>query len=139
MNPIKQHSWHKQASVTFLLFMLFLPITEAISKIPVTVIEMSNTLQFLPKIVTIKIGETIEWNNNSLLVHTVTADPNPKGVAKPKPENVLLPSGAIPFNSGNIEPGGVFRKTFTISGKYRYFCIPHEGANMVGNIIVISP
>ncbi len=99
---------------------------------PAAEITMTNLLKFEPAVVTITAGETVLWKNTSLLVHTVTADSE----LVANPENVALPKGAAPFNSGNIEPEGTFQHTFTVPGKYRYFCIPHEAAKMIGEVIV---
>ncbi|MBD3345169.1 MAG: hypothetical protein GF401_08925 [Chitinivibrionales bacterium] len=52
------------------------------------------------------------------------------------PKNVALPKGAKPFDSGTMQPGEEYRHTFTTAGLYRYFCIPHEKAGMVGEVIV---
>ena len=40
------------------------------------------------------------------------------------------------FDSGFIPPGGDYSYTFTVPGRYRYFCLPHEKAGMVGVIVV---
>jgi plastocyanin len=74
----------------------------------------------------------VKWENRSMLVHTVTAVPE---IAADQ-RDVALPKGAKPFNSSNIEPGQAFQHKFIVPGTYRYFCIPHEGAGMVGEIIV---
>lgn len=95
-------------------------------------IEMNSQLRYAPDRVSVNIGSTVEWKNNSTFVHTVTADPAVATNAR----NVELPDGAQPFNSGSISPGGTFRYTFTVPGKYRYFCIPHEAAGMTGEIEV---
>jgi len=95
-------------------------------------VTMTNDLVFAPNKITIKVGQTVEWHNVSVLVHTVTADP--KLAANRK--DVALPAGAKVFNSGSIEPKGTFRHTFTVAGTYRYFCIPHEAAGMTGEVIV---
>lgn len=104
------------------------------SKKPAAVIKMTDRLTFEPARVTIKVGETVRWKSASLLVHTVTADP----ALAANPEDVALPVGAKPFNSGNIKPGGQFQHTFKVPGTYRYFCIPHEGAGMIG-VVVVQP
>lgn len=93
---------------------------------------MTNTLKFLPDIVRIEVGMTVEWRNTSLLVHTVTADPD----AATLPESAQLPVGAKPFDSGTLDAGTTFRHRFDVSGTYSYFCIPHEGAAMRGTVIV---
>lgn len=99
---------------------------------PVAVIELTNMLMFAPETVRIKAGTTVEWRNTSLLVHTITADPDLATLA----ESVQLPEGAKPFNSGNLDAKATFRHTFDVPGTYVYFCIPHEGAKMRGTVIV---
>ncbi|MEX0600654.1 MAG: plastocyanin/azurin family copper-binding protein [Rhodothermales bacterium] len=99
---------------------------------PDAVVGMTNTLKFEPDTVEVTSGETVEWRNTSLFVHTVTADPDEATLE----ESVRLPDGAEAFDSGTIEPEGVFRHTFTTPGVYRYFCIPHEGVRMYGTVIV---
>ncbi|GAB4362489.1 MAG: hypothetical protein Kow0060_18760 [Methylohalobius crimeensis] len=96
------------------------------------VVEMTNTLKFVPEKLTVPVGTTVEWRNASVLVHTVTADPEKAA----RPESAALPDGAAPFDSGSLEVDGTYRHTFTTAGTYRYFCIPHEGAGMVGTIVV---
>lgn len=99
-----------------------------------TVIRMTDALQYVPQRVTIQENETVKWVNTSNLMHTVTAD-SQKAL---NPQDVMLPGGAKPFDSGSIPPGESFTYTFTVPGTYRYFCIPHEAAGMVGEIIVKS-
>ncbi|MFU8813835.1 MAG: c-type cytochrome [Pseudomonadales bacterium] len=72
------------------------------------------------------------WENTSSVVHTVTADPDLAVDA----ENVELPDGAETFHSGNVEPGASFTREFAVPGRYRYFCVPHESAGMVAELIV---
>lgn len=96
------------------------------------IVTMTNQLTFAPRQVTISVGQSVEWRNASLLVHTVTADPDKATL----PESAALPDGALPFDSGALEPDGTFAHTFTVPGTYRYFCIPHEGAAMVGSVVV---
>jgi len=104
----------------------------AVMAAPAARVTMTNDLGFAPPRITIKAGQTVEWRNDSFLVHTVTADP--KLAADQK--DVALPAGAKVFNSGSVQPKATFRHTFTVAGTYRYFCIPHEAAGMVGEVIV---
>ncbi|HQU16732.1 MAG: cupredoxin domain-containing protein [Gammaproteobacteria bacterium] len=123
--------------------MTFLAVILAVMSLPMTalagggpaVITLTNLLTFEPQVLTVRAGQTVEWRNGSLLVHTVTADPALAANTK----DVALPAGAKPFNSGDLKPGAVFRHTFRVPGRYRYFCIPHEGAGMIGNIVVTGP
>jgi plastocyanin len=99
------------------------------------VVGMTNTLDFKPDTVRIPQGHTVRWENSSVIVHTVTADPADATLD----ESVRLPDGAAPFNSGNLDPKATFEHTFDVPGTYRYFCIPHEGTKMYGTVIVEDP
>ncbi len=111
-------------------FLLMLSAGE--NKDAAAVVKMKNTLKFSPDTVKINVGETVLWKNTSLLMHTVTADSALAG----KKESVAYPKDAEPFNSGNLDPEQTFKHTFTVPGTYKYFCIPHEAANMTGYVIV---
>jgi plastocyanin len=98
------------------------------------VVDMTNTLAFQPDAVRIKAGETVEWRNRSLFTHTVTDDPaRAKDAA-----DAQLPKSAPSF-SARVGPGEVYRHIFTVPGTYRYFCMPHEGWDMHGQVIVEPP
>lgn len=99
---------------------------------PAQTIGMTDELAFAPDKVTIRVGETIRWKNTSAEVHTVTADAK-KVISA---QHVQLPKGAEPFDSGDMKPGAVFDHTFTVPGHYRYVCLPHEAAGMLGEIEV---
>lgn len=95
-------------------------------------VTMTNQLRFSAQTVRIRVGETVRWRNTTPLIHTVTADPDRAAEAS----DVALPPGARAFDSGDVEPGATFEHTFTVPGEYRYFCVPHEAAGMVGTVIV---
>jgi len=95
-------------------------------------VDMNNALQFLPDNITIKVGTTVEWRNIESYPHSVTVDPK----LVQNQANSKLPPGAKAFNSGRIDGGKSWRHTFTVAGAYHYFCIPHEGAGMLGTVIV---
>jgi len=87
---------------------------------------------FDPARVSIHTGDTVRWNNTSLIWHTVTFDPS-----KAKDEtHVALPPGAEPFDSGKVESNGNFWHTFTVPGTYHYICRPHEDNGMSGTVVV---
>jgi plastocyanin len=52
------------------------------------------------------------------------------------PKDVVLPSGAKPFDSGFMPPGQTFDYAFTTPGVYKYTCVPHEKDGMKGEIDV---
>ena len=97
-----------------------------------TSVKITDLLQFEPKHVVIQTGDSVEWQNESVLVHTVTADPGKAARA----EDVALPKGAQAFDSGNLDHDAHFRHRFSKPGLYRYFCIPHEATGMVGEVEV---
>ncbi len=96
------------------------------------VVQMNDRLRFVPTEITIKAGDTVEWRNIGLIPHTVTADPK----RAPSSRNIELPDGAEAFDSGWVTAGQSFRYTFSEPGVYRYICLPHEQARMVGTVIV---
>jgi plastocyanin len=93
-------------------------------------VTMTNSFEFEPHAVTIHVGQAVEWRNGSRFKHTVTADPT-LGSA-------ILPAGAKAFASPELQPGESFRQVLTVPGKYRFFCTPHEGVGMTGEITVLA-
>ncbi len=138
--PMSLVSTHTLARTRWLLglaaVLLFLvghaPEAQAQSSSPAATVDMTNTLSFAPDTVRVQAGETVRWTNGSVIVHTVTADPEEATTD----ESVRLPEGATPFDSGTLDPEERFEHTFEVPGTYRYFCIPHEGAKMYGTVIV---
>lgn len=95
-------------------------------------VDMSGLSRYEPVRVTIAPGETVSWRNASTIVHTVTCDP-----AKVlRPASVRLPSGAAPWDSGDVPPGASWSRRFDVSGEYQYCCLPHELAGMIGVVVV---
>ena len=63
-------------------------------------------LAYRPASIEIEAGTTVEWVNGDPLAHTVTA-------------------ADTTFDSGLIEPGRTWRRTFTVPGTWRFACTPH--------------
>lgn len=76
---------------------------------------------YLPSKLTIAIGSTITWQNESGVIHTVTSGNPDDG-----------PSGT--FDSGILMEGDTFSHTFSEAGQYDYFCTVHPW--MTGIVIV---
>jgi len=75
---------------------------------------------FDAEITRVAVGTTVEWRNDGRNKHTVTAD-----------------DGS--FDSGNMEPGAEFSRTFDKPGVYRYYCVYHGspgGIGMAGMVVV---
>lgn len=97
---------------------------------------MTRLLTFDPPQLTIRVGETVTWTNDSTIPHTSTDDPVLNPVGTSHPEYALLPDGAEPWNSGLLQPGEDFSHTFPVPGEYQYFCIPHVLGGMRGSVLV---
>jgi plastocyanin len=95
---------------------------------------MDMPLAFQPSLVTIKVGQAVEWENVGNEVHHATSDPS----LAIKSKEVANPPGAEPFDSGFLRPGETFTHTFTVSGEYKYACVVHEAKGMVGTIVVVK-
>jgi plastocyanin len=87
---------------------------------------------FSPDTVTVRSGDTVEWQNTSPITHTVTDDPKRAATAR----DSSLPPGGQAFDSGDIPAGQVYLHTFTKPGIYRYFCLHHEAEGMLGTVVV---
>jgi len=105
-------------------------------------VGMSGT-EYLPKQITVSVGDTVVWENTSTRGHTVTAS-----------GQAALPEGATFFASGGfdsyaaaetawdenfggrLEVDDTFSHTFEIPCTYSYVCIPHLSSGMVGTVVV---
>ena len=97
------------------------------------VVKMTPERKFMPEKITIKVGQTVEWDNDDkAMPHEITTDPN----LASDPSNVSIPEGAEPFDSRLITNGKSFRHQFTVPGLYRYACPPHENDGMLGEVTV---
>jgi plastocyanin len=109
------------ASLLFVVGSLF--ITAAPASADVVTVKMgsdSGQLVFDPKVVTIKVGDTVKWVNNKAFPHNIVFDghaelSHKKLAQKPKAE---------------------FDSTFNEAGEFSYYCSPHRGAGMAGKVIV---
>lgn len=80
-----------------------------------TRVDIKN-LAYNPATVEIPVGGTVTWTNSDSVPHTVTG----------MDRSVL--------QSGTMDPGATFSKTFDKAGTYDYFCEFH--ANMKGTVVV---
>jgi plastocyanin len=96
------------------------------------VVDMTDALKFEPAEITVAVGDRVQWRNIGNIAHTVTTDPAKVADA----DNVSVPTGVKPWDSGLIGGDETFSRTFDEPGTYQYVCIPHEGARMVGTVVV---
>lgn len=102
-------------------------------------VRMTDGFAYEPMAATVERGETLTWRNVGEVDHTVTAyqDELPDGAA-------YFASGGFEsetaarnqLTQGLIDGGETYQHTFEQPGSYRYFCIPHEDAGMVGTVEV---
>jgi plastocyanin len=71
--------------------------------------------KYQPDTLTINAGDTVEWKNNDIVPHTVTAADKT-------------------FASGAIRPGATWKFVAKKSGSFPYTCTPHP--NMHGKLVV---
>lgn len=73
-------------------------------------------------VVRIDVGETVRWDNQDSVAHTVTS--------------TSVPSGAASFDSGNMSPGEDYEVTFDTPGTYVYECELHPTIMINATVIV---
>ena len=81
-------------------------------------IEMAEHF-FSPSFLTVKVGTTVVWKVVGIQSHDVHAR-----------------DGS--FDSPLMAPGNTFTYTFNKVGKFPYYCAPHEGDGMFGEIDVVN-
>lgn len=90
-------------------------------------VEMTTALKFAPATVTAKAGDTIVWNNAAGLPHNVVfTDASKFDKSKVDELGQLLGKGSVELTLPADLPAGT----------YDYYCAPHRGAGMVGQIVV---
>lgn len=96
--------------------------------------------KFEPQEYEVGVGDTVVWGNTGSRGHSVTAydDEIPE-------EGTYFASGGFDSQAaaedgwpgeGGIDSGETYEHTFEATGRYGYYCIPHEAAGMVGTIVV---
>jgi plastocyanin len=102
-------------------------------------VDMNDALAYVPEEITVAPGDTVVWENVGSVGHTVTAyqDEIPEDAE-------YFASGGFEsedaarsdIGAGNVPGGESYSHTFEVTGTYEYVCLPHEGAGMVGTVVV---
>jgi plastocyanin len=100
------------------------PIEASKDKPAAVVLISDHPAEFEPKIVTIKVGDTVEWRNTGGIAHSV------EFLSGQGPETVVLSASHL------MIPNGSYLRRFTASGTYIYGCRFHIISGMAGEIIV---
>ncbi len=129
MNKKLKHSWVKVPALVLATFVVIIAVEDAFAETEVTIPNEASDPScaesgtcFLQGEVTIGVGETVTWHNDSGVIHTVTS-----GSFEDGPDGV--------FDSSIIMAGDTFTHTFTETGQYEYFCSIHPW--MTGTVIVV--
>jgi glucose/arabinose dehydrogenase/plastocyanin len=89
--------------------------------IPASIVGIADEASYSPNPIEIEAGQTITWNNDDLIGHTVTSG------------SADSDAGSL-FDSGNILTQQTYSVTFEEPGDFEYFCIYHP--TMVGEVHV---
>jgi plastocyanin len=102
-------------------------------------VSMNGERAFEPESITVSVGETVTWTNDSADAHTVTAEEQ----SLPGSTDYFASGGATSEDAaaddiaaGLLTEGETFSVTFDEPGTYRYYCIPHRSEGMTGTVIV---
>ena len=102
------------------------PVTTGGRQEPASVIVISDApTEFMPRTVTVKVGDTVEWKNTGGIAHSVEF------------VGEALPQGTASSESGLMAPHEGYSFTFTAPGSYAYICRFHVINGMIGKIIVV--
>ncbi len=88
--------------------------------IPASVTVKIGDNFYKPKKLTIQVGQAIKWKNEGAVAHTVTSDGD----------------STVKFDSGNLDPRGVYALKPTTRGKLSYYCTIHGKAVQSGTVTV---
>jgi len=129
MNKKLKHSLVRVPALVLATFVVIIAAQDAFAETEVTIPNEASDPScaesgscFLPGEVTIGVGETVTWHNDSGVIHTVTS-----GSFEDGPDSV--------FDSSIVMSGDTFTHTFTETRQYEYFCSIHPW--MTGTVIVV--
>jgi len=108
------------ASLLFVVGSLF--ITASPASADTVTVKMGSDggqLVFEPKVVTIKVGDTVKWVNN-----------------KAFPHNMFDGHEELSHKKLAQKPKAELESTFNEAGEFAYYCSPHRGAGMAGKVVV---
>ncbi len=88
---------------------------------------------FSPTNVTVSTGDSVLWNWAGANHSTSSGTNGNKG-----DDNGVLPSGMWDSGVASPSPTHTFTNTFTVAGRYSYFCSVHFASGMTGQVFVAS-
>ena len=107
---------------------------DPVSEIEVEMVTNDEGQHFVPHVVHIEEGGTVEWVVESGSHDTTAYHPDTYG------DQQRIPDEVEPWESGLLsDDGETFERTFDHEGVYDYACTPHEEDGMVGTVVVGWP
>lgn len=94
----------------------------AVGDSSVSITEQDERYQFTPGEITVGIGDTVTWTNDSDAPHTVTSD-----------------DGGGPLDSPELGEGDSYEETFDTAGDYAYHCEIHDYMQGVVHVTDLPP
>jgi plastocyanin/uncharacterized protein YggT (Ycf19 family) len=120
---MKMSSWRFVLVVATVVLFFVYPKPAGATTFTVTVGTGGN-LVFTPSSVTIHPGDSVQWTWSSSGHSTTSGSPG-------------LPNGI--WDSGILNQGATFTRTFNTAGTFPYYCTPHGGCcAMVGTVVVAA-
>ena len=92
-------------------------------------------MRFIHRTVTIKVGQSVSFSNQSMGPHTVTFGTELDNIFAPYGDPTRY-DGSYPLNSGLLFGPAPFTVTFVKPGVYPFFCALHDYLGMKGTVIV---
>ncbi len=89
-------------------------------------VTMGDDDRFHPDILTVAVGDSINWTNEDSDDHTSTSGPSD------------CTADGI-WDSGDVGPGLSWARPFTVAGTFPYFCMHHCPFGMYATVIVENP
>lgn len=91
-------------------------------QIPPDAYDVDSSTHFIPKEISIKMGDTVEWGNTDGKYHTITSGSLETGI-----------DGI--FDSGYLKSGAKFKQAFSEVGEFKYFCTIHPWMTGIINVL----
>src|SRR4030095_15379971 len=120
---MKALSWRVMLLMTAATSLILYPKAASATTVDVTVGPNGN-LVFSPSSITIHPGDQVKWTWSSSGHSTTSGSPGqPNGI----------------WDSGILNAGATFTRTFNSTGTFPYYCTPHGGCcAMVGTVTVVN-
>jgi plastocyanin len=103
-------------------------------------LEAIQGLDFYPNAITIHVGDTVTWTNQTSIPHTVSipqaGQMPPAGPPNPAPVGGHVFDNTAYISSGFLANGKTYAVKFTTPGTYAYYCVVHP-PEMAGTVVVL--